>query len=230
VRTSCISSGFFRACGHLGAVRFRFLTLSLACCLSLPVASAKMHAACQSTARKLAACFQRDESTDDLRSTSFSSWRMSWNRHNLRIFDAAVLTKILRTENTCVCPSDTSRLPNRECMGHKPHWERRGGRPEVEERRLKSSRIQTCRGSRSRAAVVGAYRRIDVVRIGMCRAVMALVAKRSDSYRIAPESFRGASEQRLDLLLLFRSQLQIFRKAIKFLVDRLRFMDLLNLP
>jgi len=32
-----------------------------------------------------------------------------------------------------------------------------------------------------------------------------------------------------DLLLLFRSQLQIFRKASKFLVDRLRRMDTLKL-
>jgi hypothetical protein len=36
-------------------------------------------------------------------------------------------------------------------------------------------------------------------------------------------------KQRLDLLLLFRSQLQIFRKASKFLVDRLRRMDMLKL-
>jgi hypothetical protein len=32
-----------------------------------------------------------------------------------------------------------------------------------------------------------------------------------------------------DLLLLFRSQLQIFAKASKFLVDRLRRMDMLKL-
>jgi hypothetical protein len=32
-----------------------------------------------------------------------------------------------------------------------------------------------------------------------------------------------------DLLLLFRSQLQIFRKPSKFLVDRLRRMDMLKL-
>jgi len=36
-------------------------------------------------------------------------------------------------------------------------------------------------------------------------------------------------EQRPDLLLLFRSQLQIFRQASKFLVDRLRCMDVLKL-
>jgi hypothetical protein len=36
-------------------------------------------------------------------------------------------------------------------------------------------------------------------------------------------------KQRPDLLLLFRSQLQIFRKASKFLVDRLRRMDTLKL-
>jgi hypothetical protein len=36
-------------------------------------------------------------------------------------------------------------------------------------------------------------------------------------------------KQRPDLLLLFRSQLQIFRKARKFLVDRLRRMDMLKL-
>ena len=36
-------------------------------------------------------------------------------------------------------------------------------------------------------------------------------------------------EQRPDLLLLFRRQLQIFRKSSKFLVDRLRRMDLLKL-
>jgi hypothetical protein len=36
-------------------------------------------------------------------------------------------------------------------------------------------------------------------------------------------------EQRPNLLLLFRGQLQIFRKASKFLVDRLRRMDLLKL-
>jgi hypothetical protein len=36
-------------------------------------------------------------------------------------------------------------------------------------------------------------------------------------------------KQRPDLLPLFRSQLQIFRKASKFLVDRLRRMDMLKL-
>jgi len=36
-------------------------------------------------------------------------------------------------------------------------------------------------------------------------------------------------EQRPDLLLLFRGQLQIFRKASEFLIDRLRRMDLLKL-
>jgi hypothetical protein len=36
-------------------------------------------------------------------------------------------------------------------------------------------------------------------------------------------------KQRPDLLLLFRSQLQIFRKPGKFLVDRLRRMDMLKL-
>ena len=36
-------------------------------------------------------------------------------------------------------------------------------------------------------------------------------------------------EQRPDLLLLFRCQFQIFRKASEFLVDRLRRMDLLKL-
>ena len=36
-------------------------------------------------------------------------------------------------------------------------------------------------------------------------------------------------KQRPDLLLLFWSQLQIFRKASKFLVDRLRRMDVLKL-
>jgi hypothetical protein len=36
-------------------------------------------------------------------------------------------------------------------------------------------------------------------------------------------------KQRPDLLLLFRSQLQILRKATKFLVDRLRRMDMLKL-
>ena len=36
-------------------------------------------------------------------------------------------------------------------------------------------------------------------------------------------------KQRSDLLLLFRSQLQIFRKASKFLVDRLWRMDVLKL-
>jgi hypothetical protein len=36
-------------------------------------------------------------------------------------------------------------------------------------------------------------------------------------------------KQRPDLLLLFRSQRQIFRKASKFLVDRLRRMDMLKL-
>jgi hypothetical protein len=36
-------------------------------------------------------------------------------------------------------------------------------------------------------------------------------------------------KQRPDLLLLFRSQLQIFRKASKFLVDRLRRMNMLKL-
>ena len=35
-------------------------------------------------------------------------------------------------------------------------------------------------------------------------------------------------EQRPDLLLLFRCQFQIFRKASEFLVDRLRRMDLLK--
>ena len=36
-------------------------------------------------------------------------------------------------------------------------------------------------------------------------------------------------KQRPDLLLLFRSQFQIFGKASKFLVDRLRRMDMLQL-
>jgi hypothetical protein len=36
-------------------------------------------------------------------------------------------------------------------------------------------------------------------------------------------------KQRPDLLLLFRSQLQIFSKASKFLVDGLRRMDVLKL-
>jgi hypothetical protein len=36
-------------------------------------------------------------------------------------------------------------------------------------------------------------------------------------------------KQRPDLLPLFRSQLQIFRKASKFLVDRLRLMEVLKL-
>jgi hypothetical protein len=36
-------------------------------------------------------------------------------------------------------------------------------------------------------------------------------------------------KQRPDLMLLFRSQLQIFRKPSKFLVDRLRRMDTLKL-
>ena len=58
--------------------------------------------------------------------------------------------------------------------------------------------------------------------------------------KILPRSFRILIEQRLnpivvllkqrpDLLLLFRSQLQIFRKASKFLVDRLRRMNILKL-
>jgi len=58
--------------------------------------------------------------------------------------------------------------------------------------------------------------------------------------KLLPRSFRILIEQRLnpivvcvkqrpDLLLLFRSQLQIFRKPGKFLVDRLRRMDLLQL-
>jgi len=36
-------------------------------------------------------------------------------------------------------------------------------------------------------------------------------------------------KERPDLLLLFRSQLQIFRKLSKFLVDRLRRIDMLKL-
>jgi len=45
-----------------------------------------------------------------------------------------------------------------------------------------------------------------------------------------PESYRGAPQgERPDLLLLFRSLLQIFRKASKFLVDRLWRMDVLKL-
>jgi hypothetical protein len=58
--------------------------------------------------------------------------------------------------------------------------------------------------------------------------------------KLLPRSCRILIEQRLnpivvllkqrpDLLLLFRSQLQIFRKACKFLVDRLRRMDMLKL-
>ena len=57
--------------------------------------------------------------------------------------------------------------------------------------------------------------------------------------KLLPRSFRILIEQRLnlivvllkqrpDLLLLFRSQLQIFRQASKFLVDRLRRMDVLK--
>jgi hypothetical protein len=58
--------------------------------------------------------------------------------------------------------------------------------------------------------------------------------------KLLPRSFRILIEQRLNLIvvllkqrldlpLLFRSQLQIFRKASKFLVDRLRRMDMLKL-
>ena len=58
--------------------------------------------------------------------------------------------------------------------------------------------------------------------------------------KLLPRSCRILIEQRLnsilvvrkqrpDLLLLFRSQLQIFGKASKFLVDRLRGMDMLKL-
>jgi len=58
--------------------------------------------------------------------------------------------------------------------------------------------------------------------------------------KLLPRSCRILIEQRLnlivvlvkqrpDLLLLFRSQLQIFREASKFLVDRLRRMDMLKL-
>jgi hypothetical protein len=58
--------------------------------------------------------------------------------------------------------------------------------------------------------------------------------------QLLPRSFRILIEQRLNLIvvllkqrpdlpLLFRSQLQIFRKASKFLVDRLRRMDMLKL-
>jgi hypothetical protein len=58
--------------------------------------------------------------------------------------------------------------------------------------------------------------------------------------KLLPRSFRILVKQRLNLivvllkqrphlLLLFRSQLQIFRKASKFLVDRLRCMDMLKL-
>ena len=58
--------------------------------------------------------------------------------------------------------------------------------------------------------------------------------------KLLPRSFWILIEQRLnpivvllkqrpDLPLLFRSQLQIFRKASKFLVDRLRRMDMLKL-
>ena len=57
---------------------------------------------------------------------------------------------------------------------------------------------------------------------------------------LLPRSCRILIEQRLNLIvvlveqgqdlpLLFRSQLQIFRKASKFLVDRVRRMDLLQL-
>jgi hypothetical protein len=58
--------------------------------------------------------------------------------------------------------------------------------------------------------------------------------------KLLPRSCRILIEQRLnpimvlvkqrpDLLLLFRSQLQIFRKANKLLVDRLRRVDMLKL-
>jgi hypothetical protein len=59
--------------------------------------------------------------------------------------------------------------------------------------------------------------------------------------KLLPRRFRILIEQRLNpivvlfkqwpdlLLLLFRSQLQIFRKLSKFLVDRLRRMDMLKL-
>ena len=58
--------------------------------------------------------------------------------------------------------------------------------------------------------------------------------------KLLPRSCRILIEQRLnpivvlveqgpDLLLLLRSQLQIFRKASKFLVGRLRRMDMLKL-
>jgi hypothetical protein len=58
---------------------------------------------------------------------------------------------------------------------------------------------------------------------------------------LLPRNFRILIEERLnlivvlfkqrpDLLLLIRSQLEIFRKASKFLVDRLGRMDMLKLP
>jgi hypothetical protein len=47
-------------------------------------------------------------------------------------------------------------------MGHNLTAERHDGRPAS-----KSSRIQACRGSLSRATKKGAYSRIDVVRVGM---------------------------------------------------------------
>jgi hypothetical protein len=58
--------------------------------------------------------------------------------------------------------------------------------------------------------------------------------------KLLPRSFRILIEQSLnpamvllkerpDLLLLFRSQLQIFRKLSKFLVDRFRRVDMLKL-
>ncbi len=57
----------------------------------------------------------------------------------------------------------------------------------------------------------------------------APAAKLSDSYRAAPESYRGAPQAEAGPAAADRSQLQIFRKASKFLVDRLRRMNILKL-
>src|SRR5258708_39320438 len=89
---------------------------------------------------------------------SFNCGQESWNRHNVRISTGRSLKKYPGPENTCLCPSDTSFLPNGESMGHKPHCGETRRPTGVGSTASKSSRIQTCRGQTSRAARIGAYR------------------------------------------------------------------------
>jgi hypothetical protein len=124
-----------------------------------------------------------------------------------------------------------------------------GGRiPEISSGRMRWLWRRGCRRSRSpvfSTMLLAVQHRLLqfflVIRKQSMNLAMRLVADSVDlGTELLARSCRILIEQRLnlivvlvkqgpDLLLLFRSQLQIFRKPSKFLVDRLRRMDMLKL-